>query len=173
MFRFAANRSEKRPATGPIKHTHLAIRRKTTMLASEDICAVVEMVMKEMTDVSVEINDSTPRSENLTGYQVGISGAFNGNICIETSSDAALELASRMLSIELSETTEEDMQEVMGELTNMVGGNIKSLLPGPSALSIPRRLSGESVAAEQASDELRAISVRCGGHPVWITLNQS
>lgn len=143
------------------------------MLASEDICAVVEMVMKEMTEMPVEPCAAHPRPLDLTGYEVEISGAFNGRVVFEASSETALEIASRMLSIETAETTEGDLQEVMAELTNMIGGNVKSLLPGPSVMSIPKCLTTDIAAIEQLSSDSQSTVVLCGGQPLWITLNNS
>ncbi len=143
------------------------------MIASEDIYAVVEMVVKEMTNVSVEPSDSHPRPEDLSGYEVEISGTFNGSVTVELGSDSARALASSMLSIELEETSDDDMHEVMSELTNMVGGNIKSLLPGPSVLSIPERLFPPSAGADLTPRDSRTIVVTCSDRPAWITLNQS
>ena len=32
---------------------------------------------------------------------------------------------------------EEDIEDGLGELANVVGGNVKAVLPGPSALGLP------------------------------------
>lgn len=141
------------------------------MLASEDIYAVVEMVINEMTDLQVEAGDFQPRPLEFLGWDIDVSGAFNGSLSVETNCETALELASRMLSIECLETTDDDVQEVMAELTNMIGGNVKSLLPGPSVLSIPQKQS-PAEDNEKAPIASQTVFVRCGGRPLWITLNK-
>ena len=42
-----------------------------------------------------------------------------------------------MFSLESGEADAETKKDAIGELINMVGGNIKSMLPQPSALSTP------------------------------------
>lgn len=141
------------------------------MLASEDICAVVEMVMNEMTDLPVEAGELQPRPLEFMGYDIDVTGAFNGSLSVGTNSSTALELASRMLSTELLETTDDDVEEVMAELTNMIGGNVKSLLPGPSTLSIPTRRNHEEDNVNPPV-ESQTVFVRCGDRPLWVTLNR-
>ncbi len=42
-----------------------------------------------------------------------------------------------MFGIDENEAGEEEIQDAIGELANMTGGNIKSLLPEPCYLSLP------------------------------------
>ena len=47
-----------------------------------------------------------------------------------------------------ADVTEVDQQDVASELVNMIGGNLKSLLPGPSFLSLPTIVSGAHLACK-------------------------
>ena len=44
--------------------------------------------------------------------------------------------------MESAEVGTEDMTDVMGELANIVGGNVKSMLPAATAVSLPHVVAG-------------------------------
>jgi chemotaxis protein CheX len=68
---------------------------------------------------------------------VGISGAWNGSVAVECGVEHARAAAEAMFQAEPGSLSSEEVADAWGELTNMVGGNIKSLFPAPSALSVP------------------------------------
>ena len=64
-----------------------------------------------------------------------------------------------------------EIQDVLGEIANMTGGNIKSLLPHPSKLSIPAVRDGVSPAGELPGRPMLAqVAFECGGQPLIVTL---
>ena len=81
----------------------------------------------------------TPVSGTVPGEwwsaTVTVTGAWQGMVTLELP-EAAAEAVTRTL-LELTDVTEPDMADAVGELVNMVGGNIKSLMPDPSTLSLP------------------------------------
>ena len=50
--------------------------------------------------------------------------------------------AAVMFELDASAASLEDMQDAVGELTNMTGGNVKALLEGQCALSLPAVVEG-------------------------------
>jgi chemotaxis protein CheX len=66
-----------------------------------------------------------------------ISGEWNGTVCLSCSRLAARHATAAMFGIPDEELTAADIADAVGELVNVVGGNIKSLVPGPSVLSLP------------------------------------
>jgi chemotaxis protein CheX len=68
---------------------------------------------------------------------VSISGAWEGHVALGCSAAAARSAAATLLAMPEGDVAEGDIADAVGELVNMVGGNIKSLLPGPSALTLP------------------------------------
>ena len=53
----------------------------------------------------------------------------------------------------------------MGELANIIGGNLKGLLPGPSVLSVPRVAECEPVAVHA-----KQLVFCCEGQPFSVTV---
>jgi chemotaxis protein CheX len=76
------------------------------------------------------------RSDDVTA-SVSVTGAWRGHVLVSCSEAAAKHVAAALLGIEYDEVAEEDVADALGELANIIGGNVKSLLPEPCALSLP------------------------------------
>jgi chemotaxis protein CheX len=68
---------------------------------------------------------------------IEITGAWNGTACLSCSEAAGRHAASVMFAMQDDEVSDEEISDAIGELINVVGGNIKSLLPGPTEMSLP------------------------------------
>lgn len=76
----------------------------------------------------------------VEGYFTGkveISGAWTGAVLLNGSRQLAKAAAAVIFAHEPGGGPEQDSLDAMYELTNIIGGNIKSLLPEPCQLSIP------------------------------------
>jgi chemotaxis protein CheX len=106
----------------------------------------------------------------VTG-RVFINGAWRGTIEVECSRPLALRAAASMLGSGVDDVSSKDLKDALGELTNIIGGNIKSLLPGPSHLSLPAVWEGSAAAARPSYERLldRA-TLKCGDQPVRISI---
>ena len=62
--------------------------------------------------------------------------------------------SAAMLAMDASEVTLTDQHDVASELVNMVGGNLKSTLPGPSYLSLPTVVRGREFGLQVHDAEL-------------------
>ena len=63
------------------------------------------------------------------------------------------------------------VRDAVGELANMIGGNVKALLPGPSRLSLPALIENadyQGIAQESRMQSRQAFS--CEGEPFLVTL---
>lgn len=112
--------------------------------SSEDIFSIAQNVLDTMVKVESFIQPDCPLAEggsHVTGC-IQISGAWQGAVVLQTTDEFARNAASRMLCIEWDDLSSADIQDAMAELTNMIGGNIKSQVPGPSYLSLPSVTTG-------------------------------
>jgi chemotaxis protein CheX len=80
--------------------------------------------------------NSTTRADEVSAA-VAVTGAWRGHVVVSCSMAAARKIAALLLEVPLSEVSESDVADALGELANIVGGNVKGLLPGPCALSLP------------------------------------
>lgn len=114
------------------------------MISQEEVLAVTENIFTTMvgSDIHVVDNFEITDQEPITGC-VHISGVWSGAVLVQMTGQLANEAAGKLLAIEESEVGLEDRQDTMAELANMIGGNIKSLVPGPSVLSLPTVTTGK------------------------------
>ncbi len=73
---------------------------------------------------------------------ISISGQWTGDVVLESSVEVARAAASRMFSTPEEDLAFDEVQDALAELANVIGGNIKSLVPGPSHLGLPSVTSG-------------------------------
>jgi chemotaxis protein CheX len=76
---------------------------------------------------------------------IGITGAWAGQVLLTMPTEGALLATRRMTGTD--EPSAVDVADAIGELCNMVGGNIKSLAPSPSHLGLPIVVSGAAAPA--------------------------
>jgi len=83
----------------------------------------------------------TPSSGQFKGNSITaniqISGQWQGVIALTIEHDLAQQLAVKMFSIEKGQVTDEEINDALSEMINIIGGNLKSLLPQPNQLSLP------------------------------------
>lgn len=104
---------------------------------------VVQSIFATMLNIELIREDAPPASEQeplLTAVQ--IAGEWTGSVVLAMSPETAREAAAAMLGFAPAEVSADDLRDVAAELINMIGGNLKSLLPGPSYLSLPSIISG-------------------------------
>lgn len=89
----------------------------------------------------------------VTGM-VGLAGDYIGMLSLHFSKELALEITSRMLQTSITEV-DEDVKDAIGELTNMVAGNLKTALSKSGVafdLSVPSVIIGERYFTEYTSE---------------------
>jgi chemotaxis protein CheX len=105
----------------------------------KEIRAFVETIWTMVLRMDVKRNDASasPPTSAIEG-RVRIRGGWHGTIVIQSDEKLANRAASKMLCLASgTKATDKDAQDAIAELTNILGGNLKALLPGPSQLGIP------------------------------------
>jgi chemotaxis protein CheX len=107
------------------------------------ISEIVRSIFSTMLNMELaDIGDSAPCDQESLLAAVQIAGAWTGSVVLSLPPDMARAASAAMLQMPLDDVTDEDRRDIAAELTNMVGGNLKSVLPGPSFLSLPTIVSG-------------------------------
>jgi len=113
---------------------------------SRDLCQIIETISTVMFGCEVQtrcLAVTSPRAAgDLTGV-VPISGAWNGAVALECSADLSRQAASVMFDTQPELITVDHIHDAVGELTNIVAGNFKTLLSGCSHLGLPTVAEGE------------------------------
>jgi chemotaxis protein CheX len=76
---------------------------------------------------------------------VQITGAWDGAVAVHCPEPLARRAATAMLGIAAPDVSVADIQDTLGELANMTGGNLKALLPEPCVLGLPVVVEGSDL----------------------------
>ncbi len=133
---------------------------------------IVTMVWDTMPDLNIR---PTLEPCKLEGdFRIGlihITGEWNGSANINISEALIVQLASIIFST--TEPTRDEIQDATGEIINMIGGNIKAILPEPNHLSVPDVIwEGESYSWPGNMITLD-MGFTCEGQPLQIQLRQT
>ena len=109
------------------------------------------MLSMELNNVEAKFQDVAENGEHIVG-SVGFAGLVMGNVNVFVGQDFAHQIAAAMLGMEEDEIeNEEEVHDVIGELCNMIGGDLKSRLCDcgmTCSLSIPSITSGKDFRIE-------------------------
>jgi chemotaxis protein CheX len=95
---------------------------------------------------------------------IAVTGGWSGHITLDVSRAGADVLARRMLLSD--EVSPDDVADAVGELVNVLGGNVKGLLLEESALGLPQVRMYDDPAPRRAAVEVCHAELVWAGHPV-------
>jgi chemotaxis protein CheX len=111
-----------------------------------------------------------PGSDRLTSA-VHLMGDWNGAVVLECNQRQACRFAARFLSIPPPGAVDDVVRDVLGELANMIGGNLKCVLARGIRLSMPSVVDGSDYSVRVCGAELRnRLSFHCDEGVFWVTV---
>jgi chemotaxis protein CheX len=132
----------------------------------------VEAVFLNMMNVEVSPGGTpwAPCNDQLTSA-VHISGVWNRALLLECDRRQACQFAGRFLSMDPPEAVTDDVRDVLGELANMIGGNMKSALAAGLSLSMPSVTDGNDYGLRVCGSEIQdRLAFDRDDGPFWVTL---
>lgn len=108
-----------------------------------DICGLSESVFLSMLRLEVHPSDAelVTDSELITGA-VYFAGAWKGAVLLQCNRNQACDFTARLMGIPAPEKFDDDVRDSVGEVANIIGGNLKPILPHGIALSMPSVVEG-------------------------------
>ncbi len=129
-----------------------------------EIREYTESIWKSILDLeatpSKETFEFADGKPSLAGC-VQITGTWEGSVAIHCPDELARQWAAIMFGLDETSAQKEEIQDALGELTNMTGGNIKSLLPEPCFLSIPAVAYTDSAMRFPGSELVTQVTFQC------------
>ena len=136
-----------------------------------DIKDIARTIWATLFELPLEDGDAAelgPES-TVTGC-VQINGAWHGAVVLQCPLTLARTLTAAMFQADTAPELDE-VHDALGELVNMLGGNVKALLPGPSRISLPAVATGSDYhMSVVGTNTVTALSFTCDGHPLRVTL---
>ncbi|GGI08132.1 chemotaxis protein CheX [Egicoccus halophilus] len=111
-----------------------------------------------------------PAERVVTGC-VQITGDWSGAVTVQCAESLARQATALMFGSEPDEVTEDEISDTVGELANMTGGNVKSLLAGNCQLSLPAVTTGQNYSVHIPSAQVvDRVTADCDGELVVMTM---
>jgi CheY-specific phosphatase CheX len=108
-----------------------------------NVVPIVDMVFTTMLGLKVELYPMPwARPSDMVTAAVYFAGAWRGAVLLECTRRQARKFARLLMSIGPSAMIDEDVRDSLGELANMLAGNLKSVLPSGVVLSMPSVIEG-------------------------------
>ena len=137
-----------------------------TVATISDITQEAWVAMLNDDGALVPSGDVAP-GEGITGY-VTITGAWSGLVGLSCSPAAARQAAALMFATDEASLEDVEVTDAIGELVNIVGGNLKSLLPEPTVLSLPSVVADGPIEDHARATPVRQVGFAWGDEPVVV-----
>jgi len=138
-----------------------------------DLDEIVQTVFLTMTGLTLQPAGNAgwePRTDRLTAV-IHLAGAWKGRVLVETSVRQACRLTSLITGVVEPSGLNDDVRDALGEVANMVGGNLKSFLGRGVELSMPLVVEGSHYTGELRGGHLvTRAGYRCGVGVLWVTI---
>jgi chemotaxis protein CheX len=130
------------------------------------------MVMMEISVSGDNMTKSVTLIESISGV-IGLAGTHKGVLAIHIPNKVAMAITSSFLGMDVDEMNE-DVEDAVGELANMLGGNVKSILSENGRdinLSLPSTITGQQYDFQPTKEAERIIiPFRCDAGEFTIDL---
>lgn len=73
---------------------------------------------------------------------VFFAGAWKGAVQVELEAGLAYRITAHLMSVPLPGRVDSDVRDAIGEVVNMIAGNLNSVLPGSAVMSMPAVVEG-------------------------------
>ena len=107
------------------------------------MCQIVDDVFGAMLNMKVEPATAAWSADlDLVTAIVHFTGTWKGAILLECTPEQAFHMTSRFMPVPRPTFMNADVRDALGELANMLAGNLKSVLTPGESLSMPSVVAG-------------------------------
>ena len=139
-------------------------------LEVSDLLEMTEVVWSTVLGLPIQqrLDDNATRP-GITGY-VRISGAWEGVLLVFAAGDLGRRMAASMFAMDAASVTESEIVDAIREVANILGGNIKGLVPQPTLLSLPSTMDGPGTKKHfPYTREVCTLNLECEGD--WLDVS--
>ena len=142
----------------------------------QEILEITETTWQSMLGLDIHPCALPASMGAVAGYLTGkveISGSWTGAVLLHGSRELAEAAAALIFAHEPGGGSEQDSLDAMYELTNIIGNNIKSLLPEPCQLSLPCvKATTEEQLRIVGMERMSELVFDCQNQPLFVSVWQ-
>jgi len=144
----------------------------TIEIAPGDLAQIVESVFETMLGLeSVQCEAPWFASGDRLTSAVHLAGDWKGAVLLECNRRQACHFTGRFLSMDPPDAVDDVVRDVLGELANMIGGNLKCVLSHGIHLSMPTVVDGSEYYLRVCGTEVRnRLAFQCAEGQFWVTV---
>ena len=136
-----------------------------------DVYQFTESVFISMLGVDVQQGDTDLPPIELISGAIYYAGPWKGAALLQCDPQAAYEFTSRLMNVPPPASFDDDVRDAIGEITNIIAGNLKPLLPHGVVLSMPSVVQGPPSALRICGDApLLRLPFTSAAGPFWVTI---
>lgn len=132
-----------------------------------DLHKITENIWSSLFGLPIELLPEVPADspdESSVTACVLISGGWEGAVIVQCESPLARRSAALMFDSTPETIASDEVNDAMGELVNMVGGNFKTLIAGTCSLSLPAVVEGRDYSVKvPGSQPIKRVAFRSDG----------
>jgi chemotaxis protein CheX len=143
-------------------------------LTDDDVHALVQEIWESVLQLEVVptgmAGPHTPGEAPATlSAFIHIHGTWEGTVVVQASTALADQVASAMFMMPAEELTADETGDALGEVVNMLGGSVKSMVEGEASLSLPLVIGvAHYTVAIPGSHALNEVWFACGDQPLVV-----
>jgi len=139
---------------------------------TSDIAQIVTDVFRTMLGLEVEMTQAEWQAapDRVTSV-IHFAGDWRGAVLLECSAQQACMFTAKLMPIGQPSSMNDDVRDTLGEIGNMIGGNLKSVVPRGVGLSMPSVVEGSNYSMRICGGNL-VNRLAFGGEAgnFWVTL---
>lgn len=141
------------------------------IVLDDDLTTLTGAVWESFLEMQAEPAPGAPVAGRVYTSCVNISGGWDGSVHLVIPQVLAGAVAASMFGMEIDDLTEAEITDAVGELANVVGGNVKGLIEDPCSLSLPTVTVGTDYHVTVPGSELvRDVTLMSNGHAFHVSI---
>jgi chemotaxis protein CheX len=127
------------------------------IVGEEQIWTLTNMVFETVLKSGVKRANSpgTLGGGKYVAAKVEVIGSWNGSVMVGCTHTLARRTAGKMFDMPAEAITMEELRDAVGEIANIIGGNVKTLIAGKARLSLPSVTEVDDESVFEASEKDR------------------
>jgi chemotaxis protein CheX len=128
------------------------------------IIKVTENIWKSMMGLEVKVvNEAWGADKEQIASFIQIMGAWEGTVILECKKELSRRLTALILSIPVEKISDKEILDALGELVNIIAGNLREFFPQPCHISLPTAVGGWDYTLRfPSSEKVSEVIFECG-----------